>query len=797
MKNLNIKQRLVMSFVSVIVFFGLNLGAYFWGKFQKDYQLQQLNNATQNQITTLMLQKMIGDLKKQVSLVQQMTESAGATEVTKMSSEEISVFQQQVSNLSNKVDDLVTKNPKNEMILQFKTSYTELKDSWLEFYNLYGGPEHKKAMLTLIMTSEPASETSLMMLDELINASEKEVQLTKSEFDSISKLVNKISIGLFVVSLFVAILIALAIASYISKRLARLQEGAGKLRQGELEARVEIAGEDELANLGNEFNSMADSLLEARKNLEAAHQETLILQSEMEQIFDTVGQAIMTFDNDLEVNNLYSKETDRIMPGINPAGKDIKNVLFDEADIAPNIKSSLESEILISFDNDITQWELTNLEEAKEFKKVINGINKDFKVNFRPILDKNQNVNRILCQIEDITEIKLLQQEAQKSNERLQRMKFITNLGMNNYPHFSKEQYGFINQLIDFINSIENNNVDENKTIILKRALHTGKGNCNLLGCNELALNYHIAEDHLKEFLSNFEKFPKADISLLKDSQTKLLTELEILNKLFNDVYGEKTGDQSIEIIRLSWAENILLMIKNLPGINNETRFKIQNHIEQFQFAKSMECAGSLTKNYEVHVKRVADKMGMELGHIKFNGFDNTLLDETVLEHLNEAMVHSITNAVVHGYRLENLSNVKDKKVRIDISIKDYNDFLSVEIIDQGSGIDIGKVKKKAISLANEFNLDVNRMSDDEIIQLIFSPKLSTYDSEDQFAGRGIGMYAAFKAIESIGGQIKVETKWGEGTKINIIIPRKLGEKFAFVTIESSHQGDDEMTQVA
>lgn len=798
MKSLNIKQRLLVSFVSVIFFFGLNLGAYFWGKTKKDTQLKVLEQATQSQVTTLTLQKMIGDLKKQVSLVQQMTESAGDAEVTKMSDEEIKVFSSQVDTITKKVDSLVKLDPQNKMTAQFKNSYTELKTAWLDFYNLYGGKDHKKAMITLIMNAEPASETSLMMLDELIKSSEEKVIQAQKEFDSISHLVNQISVSLFIISLLVAVFIALAVASYISKRLASLQDGASKLRQGELEARVQVSGNDELATLGSEFNSMAESLLEARTKLEAAHKETLNLQREMEQIFDTVGQAIMTFDSDLLVNDLYSKETDRIMPGVNPTNRNINNVLFDDSDIAPILKTSVESEITLSFDNDLTQWELTDLEDAKEFAKTVGGKKRDFKVNFRPIYDSEEVVNRILCQVEDITEIKALQAEAAKSNERLERMRFVTNLGVNNYPHFHKEQKNFISQLYDFIEDANAKKFDITHIAILKRALHTGKGNSNLLRCHQLAAFYHDAEDQLKNILETYENGKAPDLSQLNEAHNKLRNELESLSHLFNEVYGEKTGDESIEIKRLSWAENILLLIKNLPGINNDIRNNIQDHIEQFQFAKSMECAGSLIKNYEIHVVRIANKIGMEFGHIKFKGFDNTLIDENLLEHINEALVHSITNSVVHGYKEENLESVIDSKIKIDIDMSvDKNENLVINIQDHGSGIDIDKVRQKALSLSDELAEEVKDYTDDQVVQLIFSPKLSTYDSENQFAGRGIGMYAAFKAIEATGGEIKVSTKWGEGTNVKLVIPKRINNKISYVTIEQSRHEDDEKTQAA
>ena len=782
--KINIKQRLLISFCSLLFFFCLNLAAYFWGKAQKDNELQNLNRATDSQITTLMLQKSISDLKKQVGLVQQMTESAGDSEISKMSQEEISIFTEQVNKVTKKAAHLTSIDSKNQSTQMFEKSYGELKTSWLKFYNLYGGPEHKKAMLTLIMEAEPASESSLMILEQLIEDYNNQVTAAKEQFDVISNLVNKISVGLFIASLIFAVFIALAVASYISKRLKGLQEGANRLKDGELEARVECDGHDELASLGSDFNSMAESLLEARNKIEAAHQETLKLQREMEQIFDTVGQAIMTFDEDLEVNELYSKETDRIMPGLNPSGKQIYDTLFDDSDLPPDIKSSIESKILLCFDNDIMQWNLTDLDKPKEFKRDFNNSSRDFKVNFRPILDAHENVTRVLCQVEDITEMKALQQEAQASGERLERIKLITNLGQSDYPNFSKEQHGFLAKLSEFIDEVEAGKVDENNLQILKRSLHTGKGNCNLLGATELALLYHISETHLKNFLEVEDAEKVNELNELKIYNQKLVEKLNALDALYGEVYRESSGNESLEIKRLSWMQNVLSSLRSIPDVGKNVKHTIEDHLMHFQDVKNMVSAESLVKNYENHTRNVARKIGVEFGQIKFRGLSSILLNDKVAECLNESLIHIVTNSVVHGYKEDNRHLLKDSKVKVDIDMAILNKKLQVTIKDHGCGIDYTKIKEKALSISPELTDEINNYTEQEVLQLIFSPNFSTQDKEDQFAGRGIGMFAVAQAIESINGSIQVDSRWKEGATITLEIPQKTPDGLNCVSID-------------
>ena len=196
----------------------------------------------------------------------------------------------------------------------------------------------------------------------------------------------------------------------------------------------------------------------------------------------------------------------------------------------------------------------------------------------------------------------------------------------------------------------------------------------------------------------------------------------------------------------------------------------------QLQDIQNMVSAGSIIKNYEMHTKKVASKIGAEFGHIHFHGFEDSLINDKTVECINESLIHIVTNSVVHGYKQENLHLLSDQKVKIDVDMTTRDQKLQITIKDSGCGIDYTKVKEKALSQSPELKDKIESFSPNEILQLIFTPNFSTYDNEDQFAGRGIGMFAVTQAVESLGGSIHVESKWTEGTTFTIEIPQYTAE---------------------
>lgn len=146
-------------------------------------------------------------------------------------------------------------------------------------------------------------------------------------------------------------------------------------------------------------------------------------------------------------------------------------------------------------------------------------------------------------------------------------------------------------------------------------------------------------------------------------------------------------------------------------------------------------------------------------------------IDRSNLEHLLPALEHILRNAIDHGIeRIEVRKSLnKSEAGNINLSLSRSGTFVHIEIKDDGSGIDVEKIKQKAISLG--LVSKDNLITDEQAIQFIFEPGFSTKEAISQISGRGIGMDVVNSIIKEMGGSISIHTQKNQGTKIYIRIP--------------------------
>jgi len=173
-------------------------------------------------------------------------------------------------------------------------------------------------------------------------------------------------------------------------------------------------------------------------------------------------------------------------------------------------------------------------------------------------------------------------------------------------------------------------------------------------------------------------------------------------------------------------------------------------------------------------VRDISNSLGKEVT-LKVSGED-TEVDKSVIEHIGDPLIHIIRNSVDHGIEHVDVrrANGKDEKGTIEISAYQKGNQIVIEVKDDGKGIDLNKVKEKAITKGLITIEEAGRMSENEAINLIFQPGFSTVDIATELSGRGVGMDVVKTNISKLNGYVEVSTKKGEGTCFKIIIPLTL-----------------------
>ena len=168
---------------------------------------------------------------------------------------------------------------------------------------------------------------------------------------------------------------------------------------------------------------------------------------------------------------------------------------------------------------------------------------------------------------------------------------------------------------------------------------------------------------------------------------------------------------------------------------------------------------------------------------------DDTELDRSIIEAIKDPLTHIVRNAVDHGIEEPEVRVAAGKPEEGVVLVRAYHEGgrVTIEVSDDGAGIDLDAVRAKAVELASMAPELAKRMSEREAIELLFLPGFSTADHVTTVSGRGVGMDVVRTNIERIGGSIEISSRPGEGTTFKIRIPLTL----AIVPVLIATSGDE------
>ncbi len=198
--------------------------------------------------------------------------------------------------------------------------------------------------------------------------------------------------------------------------------------------------------------------------------------------------------------------------------------------------------------------------------------------------------------------------------------------------------------------------------------------------------------------------------------------------------------------------------------------------------SRTMRMRMSSLKNIYSRLGKVVRTYTRETGkkiNFKTEG-DKTELDKKVIDMLYDPLVHLIRNSMDHGIESPEARKKNDKPDvgTISISSKVVGSEVIITVADDGKGIDHNKIVKHA----NEKGLDTSWIkTKEEAIKLIFTPGFSTAQEISAVSGRGVGMDAVVSSVQSIGGDLDVETEVGSGTVFKISLPLSMSVVSALV----------------
>jgi len=273
----------------------------------------------------------------------------------------------------------------------------------------------------------------------------------------------------------------------------------------------------------------------------------------------------------------------------------------------------------------------------------------------------------------------------------------------------------------------------------------------------------------------------------------------------------ESVAAQSIRV-NVDLLENLMTLVSELVLTRNQLLQMVRG-TDDSEFAAPLQRLSHITSDLQEGVMktrmqpignawaklpRIVRDLALEMGKkidLQMYGAD-TELDRQVLELIKDPLTHMVRNSGDHGleYPDERVSNGKPETGIIKLNAYHEGGHIIIEISDDGRGLNLRKIRDKAVANGLASEAEVEGMSDQQIAQFIFKAGLSTAEKVTNVSGRGVGMDVVRTNIERIGGTIELKTWPGKGSTFIIKIPLTLaivsglivesaGERFAIPQI--------------
>lgn len=148
-------------------------------------------------------------------------------------------------------------------------------------------------------------------------------------------------------------------------------------------------------------------------------------------------------------------------------------------------------------------------------------------------------------------------------------------------------------------------------------------------------------------------------------------------------------------------------------------------------------------------------------------------LDRSILDRLYDPLVHVVRNAVDHGLEGPEARRAagKPETGRLRIEAAREKDAIRISVCDDGRGVDVDAVRDRAVALGTLHPDLADDLPEDELLQLVFRPGLSTAAVVSDISGRGVGMDAVRATLESLGGEVRLASRRGAGTEVSLRVP--------------------------
>ncbi|MEP4095247.1 nitrate- and nitrite sensing domain-containing protein [Reichenbachiella sp.] len=529
------------------------------------------------------------------------------------------------------------------------------------------------------------------------------------------------------------LLLLFSVVRNILSNISTLESFSVRVAEGDFSSTPKIKNTDEIGRFAKVFNGMINTISIAQEDLGEK-----IKQSQV--VFDNVDQGIFLLDEKFVMSDLYSSETEQIFNNDKISGESF--IQFMRPRLVARDQDALEMFMKHLFNPEIEEEvvnKLNPIERVQIFSSNESGelSSKHIRVGFSRI-QEGDRISSILVTVVDETETVLLQKEIEeaegKNKQEMELMLSILRVDPATLEDFLNTCRQSLGNISSKYESDDKRNFKELVSFTYN-TIHNLKANAGLIDLKVLADKFHGIEELLSKLQGK---------ELVGDDFLRVLYEINEVNDVLENM------------------QNLLGRILSVSGKGKG----ISNKVDDGSDDEKM--IDSLQKGTE----RISQEMGKKVD-LQFTNEDNVVIPGTHRSDLKDILLQLVRNSIVHGIETPEQRTEKNKPEsgHINVTFNQNDDRLSVHYKDDGRGLDLDKIMRKALDENLVTQEEVASFGSKDIVKLLFKDGFSTAEEVNQHGGRGQGMSLVGRLIKKFGGDMKMNFKKDQSFEMNFSFP--------------------------
>jgi predicted ATPase/GAF domain-containing protein/tRNA A-37 threonylcarbamoyl transferase component Bud32/two-component sensor histidine kinase len=507
------------------------------------------------------------------------------------------------------------------------------------------------------------------------------------------------------------------------------------------------------------YDHLETQVTERTAELRLAKEDAEQAQARVANLLDHSGQGFLSFNASLVVDPNYSRACVAMLGEV-PALKDATQVLFGDdtrkaelfrlgAGIVFKERDPYQREVILSlFPNEICRD------------------SRILSVTYTPL-----DNGHIMTVLTDITEERRLEETVRKEHRGLQMVVAAVT-----------ENRDFCDAVVSFQDYLDRGlatnlqSGSDARDVLEKvyREVHTFKGTLNQFSFLNAPEALHVLEEELAELSRDSEGVTVADIGELfagAGLSESFEKDLKGLRQILGDDFLEGGARVSLTATQAVMLEQLASsLLKGDPV--DVTAAEMRRLLVDIGYLRKVPLRDVMI-SYERVVRQVAARLEKEVGPMRVEGGHDVWVNPEQYEPFLRSLAHLFRNSVTHGIEDpdDRVSVGKGEEGNIACSIKKEGASIVLLIEDDGCGIDVDGIRRRALEAGLVDAVAINRLSREEAIDLIFLDRMTTKKKADLFSGRGVGLSAVRAEVKRLGGSVTVRTEQGQGTSFVITLP--------------------------